>query len=229
MKKIVLLLSLTWFCGYAQQEDFINADRPDQSEGVYVLPKSKFQLEDGFLFSNGIIGNSLMFRYGAFKNLEFRLESDFQLKDRRNFEFNDLVLSTKYSITKGSGWIPAITVVGYLTYNIMPESYFSPDVTLAFEYSLSDNLAFDWNVGINDQFSNWVFTAELNYNPIDKLGVFLEYYGNFADRILPNHSVDAGLMYAINPNFQIDLATGRTLFGEANYFVVMGFAYRFKH
>lgn len=229
MKKLFFLIFLINFSLYAQEEEYLNSDRPDQSEGVYILPKGKLQLEDGFVFSQGVVANNLMFRYGLAKKLEIRLETDFQLNNSTNFEFNTTTLSSKYNLTQGGGWLPSITAVGYLTYNIMPESSFSPDFALAFEYELSEKLAFDWNVGINSQFQNWLLTAELNYNPIPKLGFFAEYYANFAGSVAPNHNVDMGVMYALSPHFQLDMAGGRTLFSsEVNYFGVIGFSYKLK-
>jgi len=67
--KTKLLLPLTFIFffinfGYSQDEITIDADRPDQSDGVYVLPKNRFQLEDGFVYEKEFLSNELMLRYG---------------------------------------------------------------------------------------------------------------------------------------------------------------------
>ncbi len=44
----------------AQNDDPINTDRPDQTEGVYTMSKNHFQLENGITGSKGSTLNNLM-------------------------------------------------------------------------------------------------------------------------------------------------------------------------
>lgn len=226
MKRLIFLVFGIHFSVFAQQESYINADRPDQSEGIYVLPKSLFQVEDGFLFSNETLSNNFMLRYGVLKKMEVRVEADFQLGRVNRFECDEVVLSTKYHLLEGKGWLPNITAAGYLSYQTRPEATISPNWTMVFEYEFTPRISFVGNVGQNNQFTNWLFTAELDCVILDNLGFFVEYFANTS---APKHNVDCGIMYAIKPRFQLDLAAGRTIFSdEPNYFGIVGFSYRFK-
>ncbi|MDO4229359.1 MAG: transporter [Capnocytophaga sp.] len=236
MKKILFTFILAFISVHSYSQtaendtveiDFINTDRSDQSEGVYVLPKKMLQLEDGFTFANGSTTNNFMVRYGLFKNTEVRLATDIT-KYNGKIDFQDFVLSAKHSLLQENGWIPAVTLVGYLSFNRLPEKSFSNDWALAFQYTLSDKFSFDWNFALNNQYTNYGITAEINYSPIDKLGFFGEYFANFANATLPSHNIDAGVMYCFSKNFQIDMAYGRSVFTpDANDFFIVGLSYRF--
>ena len=59
----------------AQQSERIDPDRPDQSEGVGILPPRHLQVEWGFGIASGKrLTSELMLRYGLVKDWELRLE-----------------------------------------------------------------------------------------------------------------------------------------------------------
>ena len=76
----------------AQNDETINTDRPDQSKGVYTLPKGQFQIENGYVFSKEDSSANLMLRYGLIPNTEIRLEGDFDL---RTPDFSSTTFSVK--------------------------------------------------------------------------------------------------------------------------------------
>ena len=83
LKNNLFLLFLCLCCtslAIAQNDENINTDRPDQSEGVYTLPKGQFQIENGYVFSKEDSSANLMLRYGLITNTEIRLEGDFDLR-----------------------------------------------------------------------------------------------------------------------------------------------------
>ena len=55
MNKLNLLLATIALCctslAVAQNDENLNTDRPDQSEGVYTLPKDQFQIENGLVLA----------------------------------------------------------------------------------------------------------------------------------------------------------------------------------
>ncbi|GET46209.1 transporter [Capnocytophaga felis] len=227
MQKIYLLfLLLLTSTLYSQQIDNINTDRPDQSEGVYTLPKNKFQLEDGFTFSNENISNNLMLRYGIFNGTEVRLSSDFEKSKSENIEADNLVLSFKQRILEEKDYLPAITLVGYLTYK-NPIKGWQTDVYLAFENNISDEFVLCYNVGTSNFFRELNVTTQFGYSITKDVYTFLEYFAIFGNQ-LPLHNFDTGLLYSITSDFQVDMAFGRSIFNEnSNWFVSIGFAYRF--
>ena len=49
---LILTMLFTGFMTYAQNPSEIVTDRPDQTDGAYVLPKNYLQIENGVLFNN---------------------------------------------------------------------------------------------------------------------------------------------------------------------------------
>lgn len=221
----LLLLFICPFL-YGQEEEAINPDRPDQSEGVYVLPRGQFQIEDGFTFQPGVLAQNLMLRCGLLSSTEIRLSSDIE-KTAQGILVDNIVLSAKQRLIEAQGWIPALTLVGYLACDLQAGAELSPDLLASFEYEIGrSDWAFDWNMGVNNRFRNGILTAQLNGPVVGGLSAFAEYYAILSKDEAPSHNVDIGLMYTLSPNFQIDLAAGRGLKTDADYFLTFGFAYR---
>lgn len=227
MRKICLFfLLLITSTLYSQQFDDVNTDRPDQSEGVYTLPKNKFQLEDGFTFSDENISNNLMLRYGFFNGTEIRLSSDIEKNKSENIQVDNLVLSFKQRILQERESLPAITLVGYLAYK-NPLKQWQTDIYLAFENNISEKFVLCYNVGTSNFFKELNVTTQFGYSINKDLYTFLEYFAVFGNQF-PVHNFDTGLLYCITSDFQIDVSFGRSIFNEnSNWFVSTGFAYRF--
>ncbi len=69
---LILLAAIPSFA----QEQWINTDRPDQTDGTYTIPTNTFQIENGVTLSKETIMNNFMLRYGAGKSTELRLGVD---------------------------------------------------------------------------------------------------------------------------------------------------------
>lgn len=222
-----LLFSVILIGGMVQAQDLISTDRPDQSEGVYVLPRRQLQLETGITFSKNSLTNSTMLRYGIGKSTELRLENGLQTLGK--FSTNAIVLSAKQKIFESDNNLPSITGIGYLSYTPDADKPFSTDAVLAFQQEISPKFSMDWNIGIKEQFQSFIWTSILNYSPKDELNFFAEYFADFGNRA-PNHGIDFGVMYIINPNFQIDFALGQSIFTtDGEPFATAGISYRFKN
>lgn len=222
-----LLFSIIFIGGTIQAQDFISTDRPDQSEGVFVLPRKQLQLETGITFSKNSLTNSTMLRYGIGKNTELRLENGLQTLGK--FSTDAIVLSAKQKIFESDNHLPSITGIGYLSYTPNAEHPFSTDAVLAFQQEISPKFSMDWNIGIKERFQSFIWTTILNYSPKDELNFFAEYFADFGNNA-PHHSIDLGIMYIINPNFQIDFAVGQSIFAtDGEPFATAGVSYRFRN
>lgn len=222
-----LLFSVILIGGMVQAQDLISTDRPDQSEGVYVLPRRQLQLETGITFSKNSLTNSTMLRYGISKSTELRLENDLQTLGK--FSTDAIVLSAKQKIFESDNYLPSITGIGYLSYTPDVNNPFSVDAVLAFENVISSKFSIEWNIGSQNGFQKLVWTTNAGYSPNERLTLFAEYYGYFGNS-LPDHNVDFGVMYIINPNFQIDFAVGQSIFtSDGEPFAIAGVSYRFKN
>lgn len=228
------------------QEEKINTDRPDQTEGVSVLKKGQFQGEFGMVYNkfpdgpSAVVGRGLL-RYGLVKNVEVRLlAEDGKERDRFMEETSGsiypLAASTKIALLKEHAFLPDISLVAYVKLPFTSRSseqlpYWSASVIAAFQQKLSDKWEVDYNAGYKQQpyekGHQWLATLSVQYSLTKKGQVFAEYFADYASGEDPQHNADAGLLYQLNDNFQVDLSAGGTLSADpANRFVAAGFAFR---
>lgn len=157
---LILLSSLCW----GQNEEAIQADRPDQSDGIHILNPGSFQLETGFIFEHtdkklyDIIQSTLL-RYGVGPNWEFRIlinegfTSDDAFKTP-SFGLDPISISAKVALLSQQQIIPAITLVTYLQLPFAASKknkvdYYAPTVLLAFENEVNSRFVLGYNIGIS--------------------------------------------------------------------------------
>ena len=209
----------------AQTDNEVQPDRPDHSEGTSVLSPRRLQIEWGIGASSGHHNMGLMLRYGLVPDLELRLEGLLQRPHHGAIQVSDLTLSSKLALFSGDGWIPAMTLVGYLNYAPHEETRrVTGDLTLALERELISGLSLTCNIGSAEGMRRLSLTAELGYNFTDRLSSFVEYYGVFGPT---EHGCDLGLSYAVTKDFLVDLSCGRTFFASgAVTYASLGATYR---
>ncbi len=226
----------------------INTDRPDQSDGTYILTAKNFQIETGLVFSQTDkqltdIVQTTMFRYGVSKKLEVRLlvYEGFTSNDAfktKNFGLYPVSVSAKRSICKQNKMWPAVTLVGYLQLpftasKIYQIDYYAPTFLFAFQNDFNDKLSLGYNAGITwdgiEKQNSYLATASFSYNLSDKFSMFAEYFSMFTKIDSPSHNTDFGAQYLIKPQLQVDLAAGTSLFNKSqSIFETFGISYRFK-
>lgn len=104
--RLFLLLCFT-VTRLAAQDENINTDRPDQSDGVYTLTKKYFQVEEGITLGKNLFTNNLMIRYGLTTSTEIRLLSDAgKIDDWKGFL--PFTLSVKQKIIKQKNGFPPL-------------------------------------------------------------------------------------------------------------------------
>ena len=115
----LLLFLILGSNSFGQVPENINTDRPDQSDGTYIVSKNIFQLETGLVFSaDGIIHNTML-RYGIVKNTELRLLFNYgevNTTGKRETGIFPVSFSIKHKLVEGKRFIPQITAVGYVQF-----------------------------------------------------------------------------------------------------------------
>ena len=205
--------------------DEIQPDRPDHSEGTSVLAPRHFQVEWGTGLTSAGHNMGLMLRYGLLPDWELRLEGLLQRPYHSGLQLTDLTLSSKLSLFSGEGWIPAMTLVGYLNYAPQEIPHrLTGDLLLALEQELTSDLTFTCNVGSSEGMQHLLLTAELGYAFNEHVSSFIEYYGSFSPT---GHGCDLGISYALTQRLLLDLSCGRTFAptGALNY-ATIGASYR---
>ncbi len=211
------------------QNEYINTDRPDQSDGVYVIPKNKWQIENGVTISKQTFMNNFMLRYGLNGSSEVRLLIDAGKEDAVK-GVKPLAFSVKQNIVNQRALLPAITFVGYVYFSQVSTKAFRPanipfELKLAFENELNKEVSIGYNIGTSEQFQQMNCSFNIGYTALDKLLVFGEYFSSFT-KFIPQHNFDVGLQYKITPALQIDIASGRSIADKNNrFFTTLGVSY----
>lgn len=214
------------------QVESINTDRPDQSDGVYTIPKNTFQLENGITIAKQTVINNLMLRYGLTPSTEIRLLLDVG-KEFENKGLLPVSLSFKQRIIEQKEIIPAMTLVGYVAFEQLASKDFKGnklpfEIKMAFENEINEKFSIGYNLETSNQFKNLNLSAALGYNITDKISTFVEYFSTLSKNG-NEHNIDTGIMYVINPKLQIDIAYAQPIYGLENKpFGTIGIAYSFQ-
>lgn len=213
------------------------SDRPTQTASAFLIPKGMVQIESGFSFQTTRLGfngfnevnidlnvyNTTQVRFGVSNNLELLLsQSLFETRVRGGgtsegsgveliptgigarihlFDMNDRGgPQTSFLVTYSGAWLSDI------------DSESSIDMRFNMQHNLGEWASIGYNIGgvVNGEFNSFVGTTSvvLGYATSSKLSLFAELYMTFpelADSFLLS---DFGLLYSVNPNFQIDVFAG---------------------
>lgn len=228
-----MTMLLTGFKLYAQEPSEMVTDRPDQTDGAFVLPKNYFQIENGVLFNNTGVLNNFMARYGYSKSGELRCAIDLG-SINSHFSILPVQLSAKQKLWNQSGVIPTITLIGYLNFGPIASANARSRETegsllLAFQQDLNDDMAFEWNFGSQSFRNDLKFTLLYSYKLFHKATVFVEYFSDFDKASKPGHNADVGILYAASTNLSLDMGIGSTLDSSLpkSIYITLGASYRF--
>lgn len=217
--------------GYSQVE-YINTDRPDQSDGVATVAKNRLQVENGVTIGKDILLNNFMVRYGLTNSTELRLLADAG-KELGLKGLKPLTFSMKQRVIDQRKVLPAITFVGYLSIDRWASKEFDGPETplklgLAFENEISDAFSVGYNIGFSDHFKELDLTFGVGYSPSPKISTFVEYFSIVTDQGT-DHNMDVGVLFAVSPLLQFDLACARSLTpSDSPFLTTFGVAYLFN-
>lgn len=245
--KISMLFVLFSILGNAQDLPSIQTDRPDQTECPFIVPTNYFQFENGFVYqknnynSNEIVAPTVLTRFGINNHFELRLISEYLInKDNNNktFGLNPVLIGFKTRLFEEKGIVPTTSFIAHLaipklastsykTQFYAPEFRFTMQHTISEKQSLSYNIGAEWN-GENAE-PNFVYTLTTGYSFSEKVSGFIEFYGFIPQLEKPDHRLDLGLNYLLNPNHQLDISGGFGLSETSpKYFVGLGYSFRFR-
>lgn len=222
-----LLLIITFIGGlaslYAQESNF-TADRPGAATGTDILSQGVVQWETGIgfdaeYFTRTYTLNNTLFRFGVSKAAEIRIGMDWLLQHDTEEGVHEMGVSalnigTKVCLYEGDGWIPTFSVLANLeiphtgTKSFCPE-HLAPSLYLLVQHDWCDWLNVGYNVGFEWDGSlpgPYTFAAiSFGFAPTDKLGCFIEGYGNFKKNDNSFWS-DFGISWMAAPRVQLDVA-----------------------
>lgn len=231
---LILTMLFTGFTMYAQNPSEIVTDRPDQTDGAYVLLKNYLQVENGILFNKTGVLNNFMVRYGYSGSGEIRCAVDLG-KVNSNFSIFPVQLSAKQRLFNPSGALPLVTLIGYLNFGPIASANVKSNeiegaLLLAFQHDLNDDMAFEWNFGSRSFRKDLKFTLLYSYKIFNRATTFVEYFSDFNKSSKPVHNADVGILYAASNNLSLDIGFGSTLDSTLpnSTFFTCGASYRFQ-
>lgn len=210
-------------------------DRPDATESPQTIAPGFIQIETGGFYesfednnikSETFTYNTTLVRLGLLDNLELRVGWDFvegqttingTKLDNVTSGFNPLLLGVKIGITQENGWMPEIGFLSHLYLPFTASQDYKPETTgvdfrFSFAHTLNDKSTLSYNLGA--QWENdspeaaYLYSLSYGYGILEKLGTYIEIYGDFPENNKANHLWDAGLTYLISNNVQLDATVG---------------------
>ena len=249
---VLLLIAVV---AMAQDEEPLEADRPDLTEGATTVGHLRFHIETSFAwerFDGDIEENeyfmSTLLRFGFGDHFEFLLETDaFTRLDIGDDEdltgFSPIAIGIRYNLFEGES-IGDMTL-GYIMMAEIPsgtDEFETEDtevtMRLAAEWDFSETLSLGTNVGLESQtddsgesFYSFLASAVLGIAFDDQWGGLVEIAVDSAESDEGDAIwlFDVGLTFLVNPDLQLDVAAGTGLSGDEapDFFMTTGLSIRF--
>ena len=222
----------------------VNSDRPDETDGTYVIEKGYLQLEHGisFLKESGSPHSvytygleDVALRLGIAKKVEFQLlyllarryEGEITAKETG---IASTMFALKYQVVSQKGILPSFSVTGgvnlpYLASRTFRNRYIHYSAAILFEHEFNQS-EIGYNIGVNmerSQPAEWVYAICYSRELSEKFKAYIENYITVQQHAA-EINLNGGLAYSLNNLLAFDIATGISLNHNAQYFTV-GFAY----
>ena len=250
------IIVFSFITASAQENSTVNViitDRPDATEASSVVGKGVFQIETGGLYEsfeeNSIKNetytyNTTLLRYGLLDNFEIRLGWDFNegITKLNGTKINNvtsglspLLLGMKVAISEEKNGLPEIALIGHVFPVFTASTDYRPETTgVDFRFSLSHTLSEKSSLGYNIG-AEWgndspeaaaIYTIAYGHSLSDKIGMYIELYGDFPEDNSANHYWDGGFTYLASNNLQFDLYVGTSISKGQDLLLGTGLSYR---
>jgi len=235
----------------------IGTDRPDQGDSPYTVGKKVVQVETGFAlenseilntkFQNIVVNNSLL-RIGLTEKFEARVGlgyNIFQGKTPSDESYSEIssgitpmYLGFKTNILNEDDDNIGLGIIGYATLSDVGGDDYRlentvPGLRLAFSKSINNYVGVGVNLGTefnNAAGTTHIYNLAVSVNPnAGRVSLYGELYGTVLKNSFPDHRADAGILYMVNSDFQVDISAGLSLSEYNSYqnFWALGLSYRF--
>ncbi|HXH20118.1 MAG TPA: transporter [Chitinophagales bacterium] len=245
--RLPLCLVLMWvFLEHRAQTPPLQADRPDQTETPFLVPKRHFQAETGFVFESDdatkvIVHPSLLLKYGALDNVELRLITETQTVKHISEEegylgVHPIEAGLKVKLFEQRKARPEAALIGHAGIPWLASEQFQPDYAtfnfrFTFQHTIADWMSLGYNAGMEWDGESpepaFIYTLTTGFSITGKLGAYAEVYGFIPQKSASQHSADGGLTFLAKTNLLLDLSGGVGITANApDYFVGCGVSFR---
>jgi len=233
-KKLILVILVIIIGGEIDAQ--IITDRPDQTESSSTIARGGLQIESGvfmgyeggeFFSTRQTFLPTNLFRYGITNGFELRILNQFEGLEVDNNSFqgiSDLEIGAKIQMLKKES---LNTEIAFLTHLIIPSG--THELTsgkygsinkICISHELNENTEIGYNLGYNyfgEGDGDLTYSLALGIGVNDKVGIYIEPYGeviNLEEFIL---NFDSGITYLVNQNLQLDFSFGTGINHRMNY------------
>lgn len=239
--------------GFSQTEK-IDTDRPDQTESPYTVPGKWVQFEMGFLRERDRqSGNyksiyfeypTLLTKYGIGKRFELRLITGLaSLKEEvvngtsTASGLHNLQLGGKVNIFKEKKIAPMVSLIAHYDFARFRKWYKDSVDGVNFRFTIQKTLTPLVGLGLNlgmewERFGSppaYIYTFAPGFNLSEKWYAYIELFGSVWKNDDPEHSIDGGIAYYLNPNLKLDISAGFGINKKApDNYIAIGASFRFK-
>jgi len=212
------------------------ADRPDQTESSRTVGRGYLQIESGFVLgfepdeqymTRRILAPTTLFRYGVTRGIELRVVSQFEtmkVLDEHYQGISDMEAGVKIQVLKKEGVNTEIAFISHLRLPTGTLEYFDERGgiinKLSVSHSLNETLDLGYNLGYTYPGSgngNLTYSLALGIEVNDRVGMYIEPFGEVVDMSEFLLNADAGLTYLVRENLQLDFSFGTGLNHGMNY------------
>ncbi|HLN94737.1 MAG TPA: transporter [Flavobacterium sp.] len=241
--RYLYLLFLLPTIAMAQDIAPLAADRPDQTETPYLVPKGMFQMENGFSMEKD--GNrswalpSSLLKYGLNDAFELRLIVTYVVDEADGTEtsgFEPIRVGMKVKICEEAGWIPKTSLIGHM---LVPDAassdyradYYASQFRFVMQHTLTDKLSLSYNLGAEwdgiTPDATFIYTLTTGFSLTEKWGAYAELFGFAPENDSAAHSFDGGFTYLVNNDTMLDISSGFGITENApDYYIALGFSFR---
>ena len=241
-KSTIILIAIAFAFTLSAQE--LVTDRPDQTESSSTIPKRSLQIESGITIERQSKDDMLSFllpttllRYGLTEKIELRLGEQImyntlEKSSKEYFGLSDLELGAKFQILKNESGNSEIAFLSHLVVPTGSNNFSNEKVgtinKLAISHSINNRLDFGYNIGY-DYFGkgigNLTYSAALGIGVTDKIGTYVELFGEIPEFEDFEASFDSGVTYLIKKNLQLDFSFGIGITERIDY-LALGVSWR---
>lgn len=241
IKRALFVILLFLFSEEVLSQEMIQTDRPDQTEGVFIVDKNTLQVETGFFAGknqdgtyNYLIPTALL-KFGINKNLELQSVIDI-ININGKYGLSPVAFGFKANFVKEKGVRPEIALISRVQIKNLGGKEYNINRTLtmfrvAFQNTLSNVVVLSYNLGMQwNEFEkpSYIISVSSNFNLSKELTLYGELFNFTSEESFLNPIVDFGGMYSYKNCFIVDAAFGKHLnsSNDQNYYFTMGFTAR---
>jgi len=222
MDKSLFLLPVILFSKVIFSQDIIT-DRPDQTESAVVVGEKKIQIESGILNQENSGGEKKLsiptnlFRYGISEKIELRL--NLEHSDKKNYGIESVEIGSKINLNKNQN---SLTKIALLSHLLLPKKEENLGIMnlISISHDQIKNLSIGYNLGYThfmNQSGFLKYSIAFGSGLSEKIGFFIETYGEIEKSEIPISNFDSGFTYLVRDNLQIDVSFGLGINNQMNF------------